>query len=486
MKKILKIELIYIGFLTILSGISVIPLKNRIRGESHNSVTLAVEYDDVADFFGVEKLADFKKAGINAVVMSDDKAKDFLIETENAKYKNLPSEKYLGISSKKISVVSKLNLDMVFSVQGDISLTPKKIPNVLAVILSDDFYGEIPADFNYTFGIAEFAKQKEVKKILKNSGAGYRVFKLRWDSDYKKNLDKINRAALERNVKIIILDLSQTTLDYALEYIRQSKKSLGEIGFDVGNPASIKTINSSFAAYTGFTKIISFFIALLSPVICLLFVSFNYNFDGKFSLLKSVLIFLLIAVFSLLSGTTIAGLLATKDFMIGIDLFRGVKIVSFAPILILIYLLYKENLKKFFKKPLLYGEAIFIGFLLFAIGFYILRTGNYGSTTSLEDNFRLFLEKIFFIRPRFKEFLIGHPFMILAIYLKYKENNFLWKPFFIVGIIGQISIINTFCHIHTPFFVSMLRSFNGIFVGLILGIILIYFYNEIVKKPNNL
>lgn len=481
MKKKLKIELIYISFLTVLFGISVIPLKNRICGEADNSVALAVEYDDVADFFGAEKLADFKTSGINTVVICDDKAKDFLIETENSEYKNYPSEKYLGISSNKISAVSKLNLDMVFSVQGDISLIPKKNPGTLALILSDDFYGETPADFNYTFGLSEFAKQKEVKKILKKSGGGYRVFKVRWESDYKKNLDKIKRAALERNVGIIILDLSQTTLDYALEYIRQSKKSLVETGFDVDKPASIKTINSNFAAYTGITKIISLFIALLSPVICLLFISFNYNFDGKFSLVKSVLIFLLIAVFSLMSGTTIAGLLATKDFMLGIDLFRGVKIVSLTPILILLYLLYGKNLINFLKKPLLYGEAVFIGFLLFAVGFYILRTGNYGSTISLEDNFRLILEKIFFIRPRFKEFLIGHPFMLLAIYLKYKENNFLWKPFFIFGIIGQISIINTFCHIHTPFFVSMMRSFNGILAGLLLGIILIYFYNLIKK-----
>ena len=481
MKKFHKISLIYIGILAILLGVLIIPLKNRIGNETNNSVALAVEYDDVADFFGAEKLTDFKTAGINTIVISDDKAKDFFAESDESKYKKLPREKYFGFSSRKISTASKLDLTILLSVQGDISLIPKKNPNVLAVILSDDFYGEIPANFNYTFGLVEFAKQKEVKKILKKSDGGYRVFKLRWDSDYKKNLEKINRAALERNVGIIILDLSQTTLDYALEYIRQSKKSLGKIGFDVDKPAGIKTINSNFAVYTAITKIISFFIALLSPIICLFFISFNYNFDGKFSLVKSVLIFLLITVLSLLSGTTIAGLLATKDFMLGIDLFRGVKIVSLVPILILIYLLYKENLKKYLTKPLLYGEAIFIGFLLFAVGFYILRTGNYGSTTLLEDNFRLFLEKIFFIRPRFKEFLIGHPFMLLAIYLKYKENNFLWKPFFIVGIIGQISIINTFCHIHAPFFVSLLRSFNGIFVGLILGIILIYFYNLIKK-----
>src|SRR3989339_1176861 len=124
MRKKIKIELIYIGFLIILFGILIIPIKNRICNEGNKSVALAVEYDDVADFFGIEKLSDFKTAGINTVVISDDRAKDFLIETENAKYKNYPAEKYLGISSKKISVVSKLNLDMVFSVQGDISLIP--------------------------------------------------------------------------------------------------------------------------------------------------------------------------------------------------------------------------------------------------------------------------------------------------------------------------------------------------------------------------
>lgn len=486
MKKFQKFSIVYFIVILILIGIIFIPLKNRIHSESGNFVALAVEYEDVADFFGTDKFADFKNAGINTVIISDDKAKDFFENTGNLKFKKFPWEKYLGISPKKISVISKLNLDIVFSVHGDISLIPKKISNVLAVILSDNFYGEIPADFNYTFGIVEFVKQKEAKKILKKSDSGYRVFNLRWDADYKKNLDKINRAALERNVRIIILDLSQTTLDYALEYIRQAKKSLYEIGFDINKPASIKIINPKLSECTGITKTISLFIALLSPVICLIFLCFNYNFDKKFSLIKTVLIFSVITVFSLLSGTAISALLSTKDFILRVELFNGVKIAFLLPIICLLYLLYEKNLKSFFKKPLLYGEMIFIGVVLLAVGFYIMRTGNYGYITSLEDNFRLLLEKIFFVRPRFKEFLIGHPFMVLAIYLKYKENNFLWKPFFIVGITGQISIINTFCHIHTPFFVSLLRSFNGIILGVLAGIILIYFYNVISFNLHNL
>ncbi|MEW6558140.1 MAG: DUF5693 family protein [Elusimicrobiota bacterium] len=475
-----KILVIYSVCILFFLCVCIIPLKNRIVSEINNSVALAIEYDDVSDFFGIEKLADFKTAGINTVVISDEKAKDFFAETDELKYKKLPPEKYLGCSPEKISTVSKLGLNIVLSVQGNISLIPTKIPNVTAVILSDDFYGELSPDFNYTFGIVEFTKQKEVKKILQESDAGFRIFKLRWEQDYKKNIDRIKRAVLERNVRIIILDLSQSTLENTVEYINQSKKALAEIGFRIETPSATRNINPRFSNYAVFTKIVSFFIALLSPICTLLFLGFNIKFSEKYSILKTVGVFVVLSLFAVLSGTAIAGLLATKNFMLGVELFRGIKVVSLLPILILIYLLYKTELKSFLKKPVLFGEIIFLGVLLFVVGFYILRTGNYGTTTYLEDNFRMILEKIFFVRPRLKEFLIGHPFMILAIYLRYKKNNppppppFLWKPFFIVGIIGQISIINTFCHIHSPFLVSLLRTFNGICLGILLGIILIY------------
>ncbi|MFH1541022.1 MAG: DUF5693 family protein [Elusimicrobiota bacterium] len=554
MKKFSKIVLFYTSFLLLLFGFLLAPLKNRICNQKNNAVALAVEYDDIANFFGIEKLKDFKAAGINTVVISDEKAVDFFVESNwNPEFKKFPQEKYLGISSEKISIASKLNLDIVFSIQGDISLIPPptyvannhtfdietrnitthiKIPNILAVILTDGFYGKIPTGLDYTFGIVEFAKQKEVKKILKNSTYGYKVFKLKWDSDYKKNLDKINRAVVERNTGIIILDLSQTTFEYAIEYIRESKKNLENARFFVGRPKPIKEINHVLLKHITFTKILSLLIALISPVICLLFLYFftpayqipsskenlsihqsqsdecekstplpvlsqlksdllesnkirngSYCIFGEnFFVIKTISVFLIMTVFSILSGATISSLLSTKDFMLSSEVFRGVKIAFLLPIVGLIYLLYKDNLKDFLKKPILRSEAIFIGILLFVIGFYIVRTGNYGLTTFFEDNLRLFLEKIFFVRPRFKEFLIGHPFIILAVYLKCKENNFLWKPFFIVGIVGQISIINTFCHIHTPFFISLLRSFNGLCIGVIFGIILIYLYNKCVQK----
>lgn len=467
-----------------LFGIILLPLKNKIVNEKSNSVALAVEYNDISDFFGKERFADFKNAGITAVVLFDEKAKDFFSDTENNKYKKLPKEKYLGISKDKISHLSKLNLDMVLLIMGDVSLLPVKIPNVLSVIMSDDSYGELPEDSDYTFGIIEFSKQKEIGKIIRNCprGGGFRVLKLQWEKDYKKNIQKIKRAVLERNIKIIVLDMSPTTVENALEYAEQAKNSLKEIGFNAGEPVPIKSINPILSKYSLFTKIISFLIALLSPLlICFVFMNapLRPEFLQKYPLFKTFTVFLAITVFSLISGTVITGLLSTKDFMLGIDLFRGIKIVLTLPIILAFLLLYGENIKNIFGKPIIYGELLLFGVIAAAIGFYVVRSGNFGSMSSAEETLRIYLEKIFVVRPRLKEFLIGHPFMLAAVYFKYKGNNHYWKPLFLIGLFGQISIINTFCHIHSPFFISLLRTFNGICLGTILGITLIYITSRI-------
>jgi len=188
-----------------------------------------------------------------------------------------------------------------------------------------------------------------------------------------------------------------------------------------------------------------------------------------------------IIVVSILSGIAISGLLSTKEFMLGVEQFRGIKLALTLPIIITFILLYKYDLKNLLKEPLLIGQFIFFIIILSVLVFYITRSGNSGIMPSIEENFRSFLEKIFFVRPRLKEFLIGHPFMLLSLYLKNLNKN-IWKPLFIVGLIGQTSVINTFCHIHSPLYVSLVRTFNGIWIGLILGIILIVIYKKLCLK----
>ena len=92
--------------------------------------------------------------------------------------------------------------------------------------------------------------------------------------------------------------------------------------------------------------------------------------------------------------------------------------------------------------------------------------------------FRNALRKILGVRPRTKEFLIGHPLMLMMLYYGYKEKYF---PLLLGAVIGQISLVNTYAHIHTPIMISLIRSFHGIWIGIIGGVILILMVNWIIK-----
>jgi len=40
----------------------------------------------------------------------------------------------------------------------------------------------------------------------------------------------------------------------------------------------------------------------------------------------------------------------------------------------------------------------------------------------------------------------------------------------LLGVIGQISLVNTYAHLHTPLLISLVRSFHGLWLGLFLGV----------------
>ena len=98
------------------------------------------------------------------------------------------------------------------------------------------------------------------------------------------------------------------------------------------------------------------------------------------------------------------------------------------------------------------------------------RTGNdsVAAVSGLELKFRQLLTNIMGVRPRTKEFLIGYPMMLILLYFGYSVKMY---PVLLMGLIGQISLINTYAHIHTPLAVSLLRSVNGLWLGTLLGVI---------------
>jgi hypothetical protein len=50
-------------------------------------------------------------------------------------------------------------------------------------------------------------------------------------------------------------------------------------------------------------------------------------------------------------------------------------------------------------------------------------------------------------------------------------------------VLGQVSLLNTFCHIHTPLQVTVFRAFNGLVLGLIFGMVAWMIFGK--PKHNN-
>ena len=81
------------------------------------------------------------------------------------------------------------------------------------------------------------------------------------------------------------------------------------------------------------------------------------------------------------------------------------------------------------------------------------------------------------MRPRTKEFLLGHPAMLVLLYFGYDLRKIV---VLLLGVIGQVSIVNTYAHLHTPLAVSLLRSFHGLWLGILLGVAAVILLNYLL------
>ena len=131
-----------------------------------------------------------------------------------------------------------------------------------------------------------------------------------------------------------------------------------------------------------------------------------------------------------------------------------------------------DTIKELLEKAITYKYALIAVLAVVALVIYVVRTGNDGTAlvSGLEEKLRAGLKDLLGVRPRTKEFLIGHPFTLFILYYGLnKKNWFLILP----AIIGQVSLVNTYAHIHTPVIISLIRSFNGLWIGVVVGIGLI-------------
>ena len=163
--------------------------------------------------------------------------------------------------------------------------------------------------------------------------------------------------------------------------------------------------------------------------------------------------------------------------MLRLNTFSGVKFtLILPPVLVLLHDLKKrihpESLIEILSRPPLWGEIALIGVLLAGIGLIIFRSGNVAFISGFETKIRLTLEKLLIARPRTREVFIGYPSLLILNFLAAKKYFAHYREIFRIGVaLGFSSVINSFCHFHTPMFLILLREFNGLWTGLIVGLV---------------
>lgn len=200
--------------------------------------------------------------------------------------------------------------------------------------------------------------------------------------------------------------------------------------------------------------------------------------------------------FTILCGLIESAVMFDHRFWLKVSEFSGVKVSQLLPFIMLVVMIFAQwfdtselefseryqvargNFHTLFETSVKWGQAIALLFLLAAVAYWIMRTGNEPGVgvPMWEIKLRATIEDILGVRPRFKEFLIGHPALVLAFFfltgthLETKIGQWLTVP----AIIGLSSVMNTFSHAHTPIAFSLLRTFHGIWLGVIIGVLLVW------------
>jgi hypothetical protein len=199
---------------------------------------------------------------------------------------------------------------------------------------------------------------------------------------------------------------------------------------------------------------------------------------------------LIASLASVAGGLLIHGAMWDAATMLKVGQFRGVTLALAVPVLVFAaYAWHAETLQdaydaagrrladywqrfmQLWQAPIRYGDVAFIMIALGAVAIVLLRSGNDSplEILSVETWFRGSLEDWFALRPRTKE-LIGHPLMVLFL-LSFPWRTRLTLLFGLGALLGQVSILNTFCHLHTPLMVTVIRVLLGLGLGLASGLV---------------
>ena len=195
---------------------------------------------------------------------------------------------------------------------------------------------------------------------------------------------------------------------------------------------------------------------------------------------------------SLIGASYLSGALTDTRYLLEFDIFRGIKLTFVLP-MILVAIAFMQRfdifdgqfdasagvlgqLREIMATPVRVGSLLGGLVLIGALVVLVLRSGHTSGmpVPGIELKMRAALEQLFYARPRTKEFLIGHPAFLLALYGAARR----WRTWIIFGLvlaatIGQGSMVETFAHMRTPIEMSLVRGIGGVFLGGAIGAVLV-------------
>jgi hypothetical protein len=215
--------------------------------------------------------------------------------------------------------------------------------------------------------------------------------------------------------------------------------------------------------------------------------------------------FAICSAITFIGAMLIVGFLCERRFMVGAMQFRGVKLSQLLPMLIFALLLisgwmelggsscaevrerFKCSVRRLcdiFSSPVLWWHAVATLFILAFCAYWVIRTGNIApeAVPTWELKLRELLERFLVARPRFKEAFLGHPALLIGLWLMAMKERRFSLPLVLVGFIGQLSMFNTFTHIHTPLQISLLRTAHGLWIGWLIGIVALSLISFILTR----
>lgn len=384
--------------------------------------------------------------------------------------------------------------------------------------------------YKIKYGAIEIVKQDGDKKLRKLMGQdAIRVHSVPKDELEKisreEALDRFVRAARERRVQAIYLrpflppQIDGNPVAYNLAYFTALRDKLALAGFSIGpaQPAPAlglevwQVLLLAAGVFAGAVFLLDLFVPLHGAIMLFLFlvpcltlatldipahqlpiqkllawlsavvfpsyaVIATFGRDRKPS--NRIFYDSLMAVINVLAETSLGiflmvGLLADYRFLSGVEVFPAVKAALVLPVvLVSLYFLKIKNIRELLESKITVRNALLGLLALGTLGLLVARSGNFTlPVPGFEKYFRNWLEMLLYIRPRTKEFLVGYPLLFLSAYYYFKgQRQWLWL-LAALGAIAPISVFNSFSHIHTPLMVSVLRTFNGLALGIIVSLI---------------